>query len=140
MKTTIFDFLGYTFRARRSRNKYGKHFINFTPAVSNKASKAMRQAINDWRMHLKPDKTLEDLSRMFNPKIRGWINYYGRFYKSELYSVLKHMNKALVHWSRRKFKKLACHKRRAREWLDKIARREPKLFMHWQMGIYPVVG
>ena len=137
---TKFDFLGYTFRARRSKNKYGKHFINFTPAVSNKASKAMRQAINDWRMHLKPDKTLEDLSRMFNPKIRGWINYYGRFYKSELYSVLKHMNKALVHWSRRKFKKLACHKRRAREWLDKIARREPKLFMHWQMGIYPVVG
>ena len=93
---TKFDFLGYTFRPRRSKNRYGKLFINFTPAVSNKARKAMRQTIHNWRMHLKPDKALEDLARMFNPVIRGWINYYGRFYKSELYSVLKHMDRALV--------------------------------------------
>lgn len=137
---TKFDFLGYTFRARRSKNKHGKYFINFTPAVSSKASKAMRQTIHGWRMHLKPDKTLEDLSGMFNPVIRGWINYYGRFYKSELYSVLKHMNRALVRWVRRKHKKLETHQRRSIQWLDKIARREPKLFAHWQMGIYPVVG
>ena len=91
-----FDFPGYTFRPRRSKNRYGKNFINFTPAVSHKAKKAMRQTIHDWWMHLKPDKTLEDLSRMFNAVIRGWINYYGRFYKSELYSVLNHMNRALV--------------------------------------------
>ncbi|MFZ5641543.1 MAG: group II intron maturase-specific domain-containing protein [Bacillota bacterium] len=93
---TKFDFLGYTFRLRRSKNKHGKFFINFTPAVSNKAKKAMRQTIRGWRMHLKPDKTLEDLSRMFNPVIRGWVKYYGCFYKSELYSVLWHMNRALV--------------------------------------------
>ena len=135
-----FDFLGYTFRARRSKSKYGKYFINFTPAVSNKATKAMRRTIHDWRMHLKPDKTLEDLSYMFNPVIRGWINYYGRFYKTEMYSVLKHMNRALVHWVRRKYKKLARHRRQAIYWLEKIARREPKLFVHWKMGIYPVVG
>lgn len=135
-----FDFLGYTFRSRRSKNKYGKYFINFTPAVSNKASKAMRQTIHDWRIHLKPDKTLEDLSHMFNPVVRGWVNYYGRFYKSELYSVLKHMNRALVHWVRRKYKKLTRHRRRAKYWLDTIARREPKLFIHWKMGIFPVVG
>ena len=137
---TKFDFLGYTFRPRRSKNKYGKHFINFTPAVSNKAKKAMRQTIHDWRMHLKPDKTLEDLSRMFNPVIRGWVNYYGRFYKSELYSVLRHMDRALVRWAQRKFKKFAIHKRRATYWLGKIARREPKLFVHWQMGIRPGAG
>ena len=101
---TSFDFLGYTFRPRRSKNKDGKHFINFTPAVSNKAKKAMQQTIHDWRMHLKPDKSLEDLSHMFNPVLRGWINYYGRFYKSEMYTVLKHMNRALVRWARRKYK------------------------------------
>ncbi len=135
-----FDFLGYTFRPRRSKNKYGKYFINFTPAVSNKAKKAMRQTIHDWRMHLKTDKTLEDLSRMFNPVIRGWVYYYGRFYKSELYSVLRHMNRALVRWARRKFKRLAGHQRRTEYWLGKIARREPKLFVHWQMGIRPAAG
>jgi RNA-directed DNA polymerase len=134
---TKFDFLGYTFRPRRSKNRRGKYFINFTPAVSNKAKTAMQRAIHDWRMHLKPDKTLEDLSRMFNPIIRGWVNYYGRFYKSELYSVLRHLNRALVHWVRRKYKKLNRHKRRANDWLGRVARREPQLFVHWQMGILP---
>jgi RNA-directed DNA polymerase len=134
---TKFDFLGYTFRPRRSKNKHGKHFINFTPAVSNKACKAMRQVIRQWRFHLKPDIELIDLARMFNPVLRGWINYYGCFYKSELYSVLRHMNRALVHWARRKYKKLTRHRRRAENWLGKIAKREPQLFAHWRMGILP---
>lgn len=100
----------------------------------------MRQEIHDWRMHLKPDKSLEDLSNMFNPVIRGWINYYGRFYKSEMYSVLKHMNRALVRWARRKYKRLEIHQWRATNWLGRIARREPKLFVHWQMEIFPGAG
>jgi RNA-directed DNA polymerase len=61
-------------------------------------------------MHLKPDKTLEDLSHMFNPILRGWVNYYGLFYKSELYYVFQHMNRALIRWAQRKYKKLARHK------------------------------
>lgn len=132
-----FDFLGYTFRPRRSKNRFGKFFINFTPGVSNKACKAMRQTIRRWRIQLKPDKTLEDLSRMFNPVVRGWIQYYGRFYKSALYPVLRHMNRALILWAQRKYKKLRCHRRRAEHWLGGIARREPQLFAHWQMGILP---
>lgn len=134
---TKFDFLGYTFRPRRSKNRHGKVFINFTPAVSNKAQKAMRQTIRGWRVHLKPDKTLNDLSLMFNPVIRGWVNYYGRFYKSELYPVLMHMDRALVRWAVRKHKKLEGHQRRATHWLGEIARRDPRLFTHWQMGIRP---
>lgn len=132
-----FDFLGYTFRPRLSKNKYGKFFVNFTPAVSNKAKKAMRKVIHDWRMHLKPDKSLEDLSRMFNPIIRGWINYYASFYKSGLYPVMRHINFALIRWVRRKHKKFERHRKRAERWLGKIAKRDPKLFSHWQMGILP---
>jgi RNA-directed DNA polymerase len=135
-----FDFLGYTFRPRRSKNRYGKFFINFTPGVSNKAAKAMRKTIRNWRIHLKPDKSIDDISRMFNPVIRGWINYYGRFYKSALYPVLRHMNRALIHWARRKYKNLSRHRRRAEYWLGRVARREPQLFAHWQMGIRPSVG
>jgi RNA-directed DNA polymerase len=137
---TKFDFLGYTFRPRKSKTKYGKHFINFTPAVSNLAKKSIQQEIHSWRMHLKPNKTLEDLSHMFNPILIGWVNYYCLFYKSEMYDVLKHMNRALTLWAQRKYKKFAGHKRRASEWLGKIARREPKLFVHWQMGIFPGAG
>ena len=137
---TSFDFLGYTFRPRRSKNRWGKCFINFSPAVSNAASKAMRQTIRSWRMQLKSDVGIDDLSRMFNPVVRGWINYYGCFYKSQLYSVLRHMNRALIYWARRKYKKLAVHKRRASSWLGRLARNRPELFAHWQMGILPTVG
>ncbi|MGG4070887.1 group II intron reverse transcriptase/maturase [Bacillus tropicus] len=135
-----FDFLGYTFRPRRSKNRFGKHFINFTPAVSNKACKAMRQTIRGWRMHLKPDVAIDDLSRMFNASIRGWINYYGHFCKSQLYPVLRHMNEALIHWARRKYKKLERHKTRATNWMGRLAKNLPKLFAHWQMGILPTAG
>jgi RNA-directed DNA polymerase len=79
-----FDFLGYTFRPRRSKNRKGKFFINFSPAVSDKAVKAIRAEIRSWNLHLRSDKSIEDLSRMFNPIIRGWLQYYGRFYRSAL--------------------------------------------------------
>jgi len=68
-----FDFLGYTFRPRRSKNRWGKYFINFSPAISNKAAKAIRKASKSWRWHLRSDKSLEDLARMFNPVIQGWM-------------------------------------------------------------------
>lgn len=134
---TKFDFLGYTFRPRRAKNRHGKYFVSFLPAISNKAAKEMRQAIHDWRIHLKPDKALEDISRMFNSTIRGWIQYYGRFYKSALYPSLRYMNRALVHWVRRKYKRFSTHRRRAEHWLGNLAKREPRLFAHWQMGIKP---
>jgi len=137
---TKFDFLGYTFRPQGSKNCYGKFVINFTPGVSNKACKAMRQVIRGWRIQLKPDKTLEDISRMVNPALRGWINYYGRFCKSALYPVLRHMNWAFVHWARRKYERLSRHRSRAEHWLGRIARRDPELFVHWQMGILPAAG
>ena len=137
---TSFDFLGFTFRPRRSKNRRGKHFINFTPAVSNKAGKAMRETARRWKMHLRSDKTLEDLSRMFGPVIRGWINYYGSFYKSALYKTLRHLNRTLVRWAMRKYKRLRGHRRRAEYWLGRIAKKQPQLFPHWQMGIKPTAG
>jgi len=136
-ENTTFDFLGYTFRPRRSKSRAGKHFINFSPVVSNKACKSMRQTMRNWRIQLKSDKEILDISNMFNPVIRGWINYYGSFYKSELYKVLRHMNKALVQWAKRKYKKLARGRAKAENWLGKLARNMPKLFAHWQMGISP---
>ena len=66
-----FDFLGYTFRARRSKNRWGKYFINFSPAVSNQAATKMRRAMRRWRLHLRSDKALDDLAHMWNPVLRG---------------------------------------------------------------------
>ena len=137
---TKFDFLGYTFRCRRSKNRSGKYFVNFSAAVSNRAMKEMRQELRKWRIHLRSDKSLTDISRMINPILRGWINYYGKFYKSELYCVFQHLNRILGRWANRKYKRLRGHSRRAIYWLGNIARREPSLFCHWQWGLKPSAG
>lgn len=137
-KSTAFDFLGYTFRPRLSKNRWGKHFVNFSPAISNKSKKSMRQTVRAWNLQLKADKEIEDLSYMFNSVIQGWINYYGKFYKSEMYSSLRHINKALIMWARRKYKRLAKHKKRAERFVGRIARRNPRLFKHWEIGIKPM--
>ena len=136
-----FDFLGYTFRARRSKNRRGKFFINFSPAVSNEAATKMRRTMRRWRLHLRSDKAIDDLARMWNPVLRGWIQYYGKFYPSALYSVFRHLDRTLARWANRKFKRLRRHRRRAEYWLGGVARREPRLFAHWAMlGLKPAAG
>ena len=137
---TRFDFLGFTFRPRKSKNRWGKPFINFSPAVSNEAGKEMRQETRRWRLHLRSDKSLEELSRMLSPKVRGWINYYGSFYKSALYPTLRNLNTILVRWAMRKLKRLRHHLTKAVYWLGRIAKRQPELFPHWQFGVKPTAG
>jgi RNA-directed DNA polymerase len=129
---TSFTLLGYTFRPRLVKNRAGKRFVGFTPAVSAAAGKRIRQQIRRWRVHRRTEKTLTDLARMFNTVIMGWINYYGRYHKSALYSTFRHFNEIIVRWAMRKYKRLRYHWRRARRLLAEIARRQPNLFAHWQ--------
>ena len=132
-----FDFLGYTFRPRLSKGKVGKFFVNFLPAVSNDAVKAMSRELWSWRINCRSDKSLGDLAHMFNKVVQGWINYYGRFYKSMLYPLLRRMNEYLVRWAIRKYKRLRGHTRQAKRWLARVAGREPRLFAHWRLGVRP---
>jgi RNA-directed DNA polymerase len=92
--------------------KYDKTFVNFSPAVSDEATKAMRREIRRWKLHLRSDKTLRDLARMFNIVVQGWINYYGRYYPSMLRQMLRSIDRFLVRWARRKYKRLTIHYRR----------------------------
>lgn len=137
---TSFDFLGYTFRPRLSKGTSGQYFASFAPAVSRTAQTAMRQAIRDWQLHLKTSHTLEDLAHMVNPIVRGWIQYYGQFHRSALFGVLHHLNRALVLWARRKYKKYKQQQRQATHWLGRIAQKQPELFVHWASGFRPAVG
>lgn len=139
-ETIQFDFLGYTFRPRRSKDRYGRVFVNFTPAISRSAMKALRQEIRGWRLQLKSDKSIEDLSRMFAPVIRGWINYYCRFYPSAFKPVADRLNLALTRWAMRKFRKLRGHQRRARHWIGRVANRQRGLFPHWRAGFVTSTG
>ena len=108
--------------------------MNFSPAVSRDALKAMRQTIRGWRVQLKNDKSLADLSAMLGPILRGWLRYYGHFHGSALKSVWRRMNRSLIVWLMRKHKKLAGHKMRAAERLQRQAQCQPRAFVHWSMG------
>jgi RNA-directed DNA polymerase len=134
---TSFDFLSYTFRPRLSKNRFGKYFVNFSPAVSGAAKTRLRREMRRWGVARRSDKSLTDLALMFNRKLQGWINYYGRFYKSMLYPVFRHFNDALVRWAMRKYKRLRRHKTRARQFILAVARRQPYLFAHWRWGVRP---
>lgn len=128
-----FDFLGFTFRPRRARNRGGQLFTSFSPAMSDKAAKAIRQTMRrNWRIARRTDKSLTDLANMFNPAMRSWIAYYGRFYRSALVPVFRPLNYALVRWAMRKYKKrFQGHQWRTWQWLLGAARRDPALFAHW---------
>ena len=132
-----FDFLGFTFRPRRCVSKNHGIHPNYLPAVSRSSMKAINQEIRSWHMQLKNDKSLEDLSKMFNPKVRGWFAYYGRFYPSALYRIWRNINGYLVRWVQRKYKRLAGHKRRAWQYLRRLAEKNPRLFIHWELGCMP---
>jgi RNA-directed DNA polymerase len=129
-----FDFLGYTFRARGSMTRKGKHFVNFSPAISAKAAQAIRTEVRSWKLPQRSDKAIEDLSRMFNPIVRGWLQYYGRYYRSALYSPMRQLDRDLTLWAAQKYKTLRRHLRRASHWLARLRKRTPELFAHWQMS------
>ncbi len=135
-----FDFLGYTFRPRGAVDRTGKLFVGFNPAVSQKAAKNMRLTMRKWKIHRRADMELQDLSRRYNPVIRGWVNYYGRYYKTALYPTFYHLNRTLIRWTMRKYKRFRIHQRRAAQWLGEVARRDPQLFAHWQMGAKPATA
>jgi RNA-directed DNA polymerase len=135
-----FDFLGFTFRCRRARTKRGSYFLSFLPGVSNTAKKSMNHEMRSWHLHRRSDKDLNEIAQIVNPHVRGWINYYGKFYKSALYRVFEHLNETLTKWVKGKYKRFRYQGRRAKHWLGDIARKEPTMFAHWQLlGIKPAV-
>jgi group II intron reverse transcriptase/maturase len=136
-----FDFLGYTFQPRRAKNRWGKFFVSFLPAISTSAATAIRRTIREWRMaSTRNNQSLEDVARLVNPVVRGWMAYYGRFYRSRCVQVLRHLNEALAAWARWKYKRFWRRERASMHWLGRIARRDPHLFVLWELGVRPDAG
>jgi RNA-directed DNA polymerase len=127
---TSFDFLGYTFRGRRAKGRRG-FFTNFSPAMSATAKKAKSKQIRDWHLKRRSGSDLSSLAKDINPQVRGWINYYGAFYRSELYSLARRINEHLVRWAMQKFKRLKDRPTKAWAWLNAVIQRAPRLFAHW---------
>lgn len=132
---TAFTFLGFTFRQRRVADKHGRVSSGFVPAISDDAAKKIGETIRSWRLNRKVDCTVADLARWVNPIVAGWIQYYGRFYRSALGPLLRRINAYLVRWLRRKYRRLRALSK-ALTALAWMARRCPALFAHWRITIH----
>lgn len=126
-----FDFLGYTFRPRRAMNRGGELFVSFAPAVSDKAAKRMRRGIRRWRVHRRNDLSLETIAEWARPVLLGWVRYYGRFQPSALRRALRTLDRFIVRWACRKYKRFRRHTMQAWAWLRALKKRQPDLFAHW---------
>jgi RNA-directed DNA polymerase len=131
-----FDFLGYTFRARRMRNKRtGQIYTGFGPAISKNALAKCSAEVRSWRLHRRTGHTEADLARWINPIVRGWMDYYGQFYRWELYPLLARINYHLVRWLRKKYRRLRRFRTALAAWKRAVAQR-PGFFAQWRWVTY----
>lgn len=130
-QNTTFTFLGYDFKGRQVMGKYSL-FIGFTPSVSKRAKKEMNATIRKLSVRTRTDLEIGEIAKWINPIMNGWINYYGKYNKSGIYSVYRCFNSTLTRWARRKYKKLKGHKTLANKFIKRIADSQPHLFAHWR--------
>jgi len=131
-EATAFTFLGFTFRARAARDRHGSTFTSFLPAISKEALTRIGAQVRRWRLHRRTGQEFTDLAREINPIVRGWIQYYGAFYKSALYRPLQRINAYLLRWIRKKYKRLRPFTKALTCWQG-ITARYPRLFAHWSV-------
>jgi RNA-directed DNA polymerase len=132
-----FDFLGYTFRPRKCKSKEGVIFIGFVPAISDKACKKIKEELRKLRIRRWTRHNIQDIAVDLNDRLRGWINYYGKFYGSALQKIFKMFNQILLRWAMKRYKKLRGKWMKAWNWLSQIALENKELFAHWKIGMTP---
>ncbi|MBB4930594.1 group II intron reverse transcriptase/maturase [Lipingzhangella halophila] len=127
---TAFTFLGFTFRAREARDKHGRGFTGFLPAISKDALTKLSRQVRSWRIHRRSGHELVELARRINPIVRGWMQYYGAFYRTALHRLLLRINAYLVRWIRKKYRRYRSSRKATACWRRIIAQ-HPRLFAHW---------
>jgi RNA-directed DNA polymerase len=128
---TSFTFLGFTFQPRKAKRPNGESFTGFLPAMSPEALKAKGVVLRSLRIHRHTTMTLDDLARWLNPIVRGWMTYYGRFYRSAMAPLLQRVNTYVRRWAGRKYRRLRNY-RAFRRWWTRLIERQPRLFAQWQ--------
>ena len=135
---TSFDFLGYSFQPRRAKNRWGKLFVSFLPAMSTNAANKVRETMRNWHLpSQRSNLNLAEIAEWVNPVLTGWLNYYGRFSRSKCANVLQHFNGILAEWAGRKYTRLRYRLSASRHWLAGVAKQNTNLFVLWKNGIRP---
>jgi len=131
--TVKFDFLGYSFQPRTSESK-GRPglFLGFDCAISISSRKRIADKLGELKVERLSFKSIVGVAQYLNPMIRGWINYYGKFRAHELSKVFRLLEKRLIRWARKRYKRYKDSIRRAFIWLDSIRKQFPYLFHHWR--------
>lgn len=127
---TAFTFLGFTCCRRSAQRRDGTMFLSFLPAISSQALKRIGARVRSWWLHHRTHLSEADLARRINPVVRGWMNYYGAFYRSALYPLLERINAYVMRWMRKKYKRLRGRKKAQDVWNQAVKRR-PGFFAHW---------
>ena len=113
-------------------SKQRRLFTSFLPGVSSDAVKRMRKVVRGWRIPRQTPATLAELAEQYNSVIRGWWEYYGAFYQTAMREPFRYIDSKLEQWARRKYTTLSRHKRRSVEWLSRVKKDCPGLFVHWR--------
>jgi RNA-directed DNA polymerase len=132
-----FDFLGYTFKPRYVMFK-GKIRIGFTPGMSRKNQKRINEVCFKMKIHRLTHFSIYQIADMLRSMTIGWINYYGKFRKSDMRSMFRVLNFRIVCWVRNKYRRF--RKKRislAYKWLMEVSKHFPSLFVHWDHGFLP---
>ena len=106
-------------------------FTGFAPAVSRSALARMSETVRSWRLDHHLALTWNQLALWIGPVIRGWMNYYGRYHRSGLYSLLARINWHIIQWLRAKYRRFRGAKALGRAW-DRATARHPNARPHWQ--------
>jgi group II intron reverse transcriptase/maturase len=139
VKHQQFDFLGFTFRPRKVKTKGGQLMYGFSPAISRKRTKRIVTRCRKLGFHRWTHLDIHQLSKALSSKIRGWINYYGKFHFTEMKTAFLHLNRRLAKWAFNKYKRFKRRKTvyYARLWLRQVSKNYPYLFPHWKFGFTP---
>lgn len=132
-----FDFLGYTFKPGYVMFK-GKIRIGFTPGMSRKKQKRINELCLKLNIHRMTHLSIYHIAGMLRSKIIGWINYYGKFRKSEIKGIFRTLNFRIAHWVGNKYRRFRKkHWYLAYKWLVNVSKAFLSLFVHWEHGFLP---
>lgn len=106
-----------------------------TMRFSTKSEKSIREAIRFWRIHTWTGSELSCVAEEINPRIRGWLNYYGKFRRSSMSGICDMLQTCLVKWAKCKYGKLKGSWNKADAFLSNIALQKPKYFVHWEWAV-----
>lgn len=142
-ENTSFDYLGFTYRPRSAKNKKtGQVFTAFLPAISKKSMMRIKTEIRGWNLLRQVQYSIKQIALKIAPQVRGWLNYYSMYGKTEIGRVMSYLNDKLVKFVKRKYKRFAGGRgklTKAKLWLSKVASFDKNLFVHWTYGYVPYI-